>query len=76
MISRDSAQVVRRHISWPMIILVPAAMINLKSAMTVIRIHATHAKLNTSCKKMLADYAANRSKTVIFVILRMHVQNV
>lgn len=43
--------------------------------MTVIKKLATLVKLNTSCKKMLVSYAANRSKIVIFVILRMHVQN-
>lgn len=73
--SRDSAQVARRLISWPMIIHAPAVMINSQSAMTAIKILATHARLNTSCKKTLASYAANRSKTVIYVIQRMHVQN-
>ena len=76
MTNRGSAQLAKRLISWPMTILAPAVMINLQSATTVIKILATHARLNTFCQKMLASCAVNRSRTAIFVIQRTHVQNV
>lgn len=72
MTSRDSAHAAKRLISWLMIILAPAVMINSQSAITVIKILATHASLNTFCKKMLASYAVNRSRIATFVILRTH----